>query len=303
MQLDQLRYFVAAATHGGYTAGAKVQAVTQPHLYRRVKALQIELGVQLFEKSGRNVVLTRAGESLLPEVQHIVRLCEKLRLQARLIRDGTRDAIRISGYPIHVPTCLGPLIRDFMAMYPHLGFDLGFIRDDRARDGKAIIEDLMDGKVDFAISTEQRGIDGIDLYRSAIVVVLPDEHPLRDQEAIGMDELRGSRLLVTPRGHYTREQVETCLNDLPSDDQRPVVAAEMSTAVALIALGEAGVGIPVIADLHLSESQHLRRYPVLSGPLGPILTTIKLHVHPTKPLRPSAQTFFEFVENGRQAAQ
>ena len=303
VELDQLRFFVAAATHGGYTGAADAEGVAQPHLFRRVQALQRELGVTVFERAGRNVRLTAAGERLLGSARAAIRAHEDLRREAELLKSGVHGVVRVSGYPIHIPRCLGPLICSFRTAHPTVAVDLSRIRDDRARDGDAVIADLLNGTVDFAIAPRQRGLGGVELYESHVVVVLPDDHPLRDAREVGLAAIEDQPLLVTPRGHYTREQVERCLMHLPDDCKKPYVAAQTSSAVALLALGEAGTGVPIVADLHLSDAQRKRRHPTLLGPNGPVCTTVMLFVHPTRPLSEPARLFMEHVEAQTTAAE
>jgi DNA-binding transcriptional LysR family regulator len=73
MELDQLRYFVAVARAGNFTRAAEQEGVTQPALSQQVQKLEVSLGVQLFERRGRSVRLTRAGERLLPQARWLLR--------------------------------------------------------------------------------------------------------------------------------------------------------------------------------------------------------------------------------------
>ena len=66
MELDQLRYFVAVARAGTFTRAAEQEGVTQPSLSQQIRKLEDSLGVPLFERRGRSVRLTQAGQRLLP---------------------------------------------------------------------------------------------------------------------------------------------------------------------------------------------------------------------------------------------
>lgn len=73
MDLRQLRYFLAVVDHSGFTAGADAEHVAQPSLSQAIKALERELGTPLFERLGRSVRLTAAGEALVEPARQTIR--------------------------------------------------------------------------------------------------------------------------------------------------------------------------------------------------------------------------------------
>lgn len=74
MEFRQLEYFAAVATHGGFSRAARACFVSQSAVSHQIAALERELGTELFERSGRTVTLTEAGETLLPRAQELLRL-------------------------------------------------------------------------------------------------------------------------------------------------------------------------------------------------------------------------------------
>ena len=69
MTLQQLAYFIAAVEHGSFSAAAQALYIAQPSLSEQIKRLENELGVTLFVRTNRQLVLTEAGQLLLPEAQ------------------------------------------------------------------------------------------------------------------------------------------------------------------------------------------------------------------------------------------
>ena len=72
MNLYHLRYFVTLAHLEHYTKAAEILAITQPSLSHAIASLEKELGVKLFEKEGRNVVLTKCGQAFLTDVERLI---------------------------------------------------------------------------------------------------------------------------------------------------------------------------------------------------------------------------------------
>lgn len=124
MNLDHLRYFAAIAQLQHYGKAAEQLHVSQPNLNYAVSQLETELGVPLFEKSGRNVRLTRYGKEFLPSVQ---RTLETLDAGTRSIRElGQNGGLVLLGSIRKLGTSLVPeLMRDFRQQEePAAGRDL-----------------------------------------------------------------------------------------------------------------------------------------------------------------------------------
>ena len=90
MELGQLRYFVAVARAGTFTRAAEQEGVTQPALSQQVQKLEASLGVPLFERRGRSVRLTRAGERLLPR-DAVLACSPRCELSVQLSRRRPKD--------------------------------------------------------------------------------------------------------------------------------------------------------------------------------------------------------------------
>ncbi len=110
MELRQLRYLVAVAREGGsFLRAAATLDVPQPSLWRSIKALEAELGIALFERSGRGVQLTGAGNQLLPPRAHyLLNRAESVSQFAHELARGRAGVVTVAcAYP-HVPRFLAP---------------------------------------------------------------------------------------------------------------------------------------------------------------------------------------------------
>ncbi|CAL9288891.1 HTH-type transcriptional regulator GltC [Streptomyces sp. SudanB91_2054] len=79
MEIRQLRHFMAVVTEGSFTAAARRELIVQSALSTSVRNLERELGADLFDRTGRRVVLTEAGRALLPRARALLAGAEEAR--------------------------------------------------------------------------------------------------------------------------------------------------------------------------------------------------------------------------------
>ena len=119
-----INYFLAVAEHGSFTRAASALHVSQPALSQQIRQLEESLGVPLFDRSGRTIRLTDAGEVWR---QYASRALQELGAGKRAIHDVadlTRGSLRIAVTPTFTSYFIGPLMADFYARYPGITLQL-----------------------------------------------------------------------------------------------------------------------------------------------------------------------------------
>ena len=121
MELHQLYYFVAVAETGGFSRAAERCNVAQPSLSQQIKKLEQELGQQLFDRLGRTVALTEAGQVLLPRARSI--LAEVEHIERRLSReiDEGYGQLAVGFIPTIAPFLLPNVIKRFAENFRFFG--------------------------------------------------------------------------------------------------------------------------------------------------------------------------------------
>ena len=117
MNLYHLRYFVTLAHLEHYTKAAEILAITQPSLSHAISSLEKELGVKLFEKDGRNVVLTKCGQAFLTDVEQSLEMLDSSvnRLQMTGLGEGRVDIGMLRTLSSTVPK----FVKDFLDSKPN----------------------------------------------------------------------------------------------------------------------------------------------------------------------------------------
>lgn len=123
MDLRQMRYFLTVAEEGQITAAAKKLHMEQPPLSRQIRQIEEELGVVLFDRSGKRLRLTPAGERLRDRAAGLLLQLEETMTEVRELDDGVRGVLSVGAVVSCTSLLPGPLSR-FRALYPQVRFKL-----------------------------------------------------------------------------------------------------------------------------------------------------------------------------------
>ena len=171
MEIYQLKTFVAVATEGNLTRAAERVFTSPPAVSAQLKALEDELGVRLFDRSGRGMALTPAGERLLAEAQRTLTAAQAMQTAAAQIRGEARGAVRMGTVTDPVSLRLGEVFVHLAERHPQVALQLQQLVSLRA------IAAVRRGDLDCAcVLHVQPEIDGLELKRLQpveIVVVVP----------------------------------------------------------------------------------------------------------------------------------
>lgn len=249
MELRRLRYFAAVADAGSYRAAAERLHVAQPALWQQVQALQRELGLQLFERSGRAIRVSRAGSLLLEQTKRVLAEAEGLRLAADDLRSGRSGVVAIACYTPHLEHFLAPVIGRFQTGHPDVRVE---IVEFAATGGHvaaipASVASLMTGQVDLAVGPRPAaGATGFVIDESRIVLLVGPDHRWAGRRGVPLTALRDEPLLVTAsRDSFSRSAIEQACHAAGFE---PTIRLESRSSSALAALAENGVGVAVLPD-------------------------------------------------------
>ncbi|WP_432840697.1 LysR family transcriptional regulator [Dactylosporangium sp. CA-092794] len=256
VQLQQLRYFVTAAELRHFTRAAERLGVSQPTLSKQIHTLEATLGAPLFDRSRGTVVLTTAGETLLPLARRVVADADIARDAVQEVVGLRRGRVRLGATP-SLCTSLVPLVlREFHALHPdiELHVDEGGSQDLVAR--------LVGHELDLALVVEPaRGSDPaletVPVLRESLVVA--SVAPL--SERIVLAELRDTPLVMFRTGYDLRD---TTLEACRRAGFVPRYAVEGGEMDAVLAFVEAGLGVALVPSMALANRPLLHSAPLVA---------------------------------------
>lgn len=194
MELQQIKYFLALAQELHFWNTAERMFITQSALSRQIKALEDELGVQLFERNKRSVKLTAAGAFLRDQWLPLLDEINRIHMQARKIHEGAYGTLRI-GYPGSIAYGFLPdLITTIAHALPELKVDLVEPTD------VSFEQMLLNYQMDLAFRrdpAENPALQSECLYSESFALVVPQNHHLNEQNFTGMHDLREEKFILS----------------------------------------------------------------------------------------------------------
>src|SRR5258708_3755858 len=206
MDLRQLEYVVAVADEGGFTAGAAAVRVAQPSVSQAVRAVEAELGVELFHRVGRGAVPTAAGESFVAAARQVLRDVTGLTASVGAVRELTAGRLDLVALPTLAVDPLAPLVGRFRQAYPGVGVRLLDPGDAAAvrsivRSGRAEL-----GLVDLPVTGDDLTV--VPLGDQQLLAVCGPDTPSPKSGQVHLRDLATRSLVAPPEGTSTRRVID-----------------------------------------------------------------------------------------------
>lgn len=248
MNLYHLRYFVTLAHLEHYTRAAEILAITQPSLSHAIASLEKELGVKLFEKEGRNVVLTKCGQAFLYDVEQSLKMLDSSvnKLQLTGSGEGRIDVALLRTLSTSV---VPEFVRGFLDTRPEKNIDFYFHSSTGLTPD--IIQGLKERKYDVAFCSMMENeptIEFIPVASQELVVIVPQDHPLSDWDEIDLKETLPYPQIVFSKRSGLRPIIDHLFD---SCGRRPDIVYSMEEDQAVAGLVGAGFGIAVVPKMEI----------------------------------------------------
>lgn len=195
MDLRHLRYIVASARNGSFTAAAHEFNVRQPIVSKRITEAEIELKVKLFDRSTAGARLTPAGEDFVVVARRIIADFDRMTRRARASGAGTVGRVIVGFYQSLSAGAFHVAVSDFRKQYPDI--DLELVEWPLLDMTAGVLSGALDACVILGDAGKCEVFDTVALWAEHLVVALPKGHPLADRSVIYWPELKGERFLIS----------------------------------------------------------------------------------------------------------
>ncbi|MCR4651582.1 MAG: LysR family transcriptional regulator [Lachnospiraceae bacterium] len=254
MNLNQLEYFITAAETLNFTKAAEMCFITQTAISQQIKALEENIGVQLFDRSSKHHIrLTAAGEVYLREARDIVRRSNDAARLARSTSEGVSGSICIGFISGLVNKNLSDIIRTYHITYPNV--KIRFYRDNMS----GLYQALDKGECDIIFNLtstigNSRPSDGHRYFQSfPLVAALPGGHRLCERSTISYSELEHENFIIMQPSDRPKDEAEEVLVTYERGGFIPNVVATEGDPETLLLMVASGIGISVLPEYIVSN--------------------------------------------------
>jgi len=244
MNIRDLEYIRAVARTTHFGKAAKACNVSQPALSGRIKKVEDELGVKLFERDNRSVRLTEIGRQIVPLADEALKVVDNIRLTAESVRDPLSGQFKIGAIPTIAPYLIPHFVRQSRDALP--GLKMRFQEDITERLNQALLNGQTDAAI-LATPPEHPKLDSIRLYDEPFWVIFPKGHSLTTIRGIKTKDLPVDELLLLTDGHCFRDQAMDVCKLGSAPEGRPIQATSLATLVNMVAAEQGITLVPAMA--------------------------------------------------------
>ena len=286
MELKQVTYFLTVAELGSFSAAADHLYISQSSLSKQIMALEKELGIELFDRSKRNIVLTEAGATFR---KHAQRLNDEYKVMLANLKEYKRaPSLSIVAIPVIAQYGITSYIAQFQSAFPNIQLML------EEREASTILPALNDHQFDLAfvrdnyLDVEQYHVLEVD--RDKFMVTLSVKHPLATRTSISLSELANENFIMFDKG--------TIVHELAVDVCRqagfvPRIFYASLRVESILGLVASQSGIALIMEKIFQYHKHP---DVIAIPMREIVESKIVLVYPRgKKLSIPAKNFWEFM--------
>jgi DNA-binding transcriptional LysR family regulator len=285
----QLRYFLAVVDEGGFGRAAEQLFIAQPSLSQTIAGLERDLGVTLFHRVGRSVVLSDAGRTLVGPARLVLRDLEAARASVDALRGVRSGKLDLTTMPSPGIEPLTTLIAQFIAQHPLVTLNIEgvFTPGD-------VLAAVRSGACELGLTGAREpvraaGVDVLHLEEQPLVLIVsPALDTFGDRTSLGPENLSGHRVIVSQQGSLMRWMVD----DVLAGGVDCEIVAEVAHRTSILPMVMSGIGHAVLPSAwrQLAERTGLRALT--------ITPEVALHVallSRTSGLSPAARSVLEMA--------
>jgi LysR family transcriptional regulator, cyn operon transcriptional activator len=256
MEIRQLRYFLDLVDTQHLTKSADRLFVTQSTISHALKLLEDELGVLLFDRLGRNLRLSRSGQTFSTYAARALQELEAGRMAMADLSNMQTGSVRIGVIPTFLSSLIPQVVAEFTSLYPKVAIVIEDLRADM------IERKLLDGQLDIGLAfhpAAQSEINSENLFSERMLAVFSKQHLLAKQKYVSLKALAEYQLALLPTSYVTRRMIDSAFRDAGLN---PKVSVQMESIDALISTCEAPHLVTIVPERAVAGHNSLLAIPI-----------------------------------------
>lgn len=299
MDLRALEVFCKIVELRSFSRAAEAVLLTQPTVSGHIKALETELGLRLFDRAGRTVTPTRAGELLHSYARRILALRDEAQQAVNEHKGGLKGHLTVGGSSIPGAYILPPLVAAFKRAHPDVTMTLHVI------DSREIVRGVIEGTYEVGMvgaRFEEGRVHYEPFTQDELVLAVPAGHPWAGRGTVRLSELAGQSFIMRERGSGTRKVMERALDDHDVDPGSLRVVLEVTGNEAVRQSLRAGAGIAVISRRAIEDDLRCKTVTALRIHGVKLLRDFFLVTHRSRSRSPLGNAFLSFLQQSAKTA-
>jgi DNA-binding transcriptional LysR family regulator len=247
MELWQLEVFTAVAEEKSFSRAGQRLGRTQPAISSTIKLLEGELGEPLFDRMGKSIRLTAAGELLSDYAKRLLRLREEAVLAVGELRGLNRGTLRLGANETTCLYLLPEVLSAFTQAYPQVQVDI------QRAITRSISERVIDGSLDFGIVTlpmKNARLEVLTIHRDEMALIVGPVHNLASRSSVRMQDLENEPFILHKIGTTTRERLMKHFNE---GGVKMKVTMELASIETIKRFVSIGMGISIVPRLCIDK--------------------------------------------------
>jgi DNA-binding transcriptional LysR family regulator len=297
MTLNQLECFRAVARRRHFAKGAAAVGKTQPALSVQIQRLEEDVGITLLERTGKQVVLTPAGEILLPYAEKVLAEVQEARVKMGEVKDGALGLIRVGVIPTVAAHFLPSVLGEFKARFPKV--DVILREESRTPLLVALLEN---NEIDISLGLElvnPKDLRSQKLLTEEICIGVSAQHFFAGYSSIPLGRLRKEKFILYKTA--THNMREITLEYCRAAGFEPEVAFESEQAETIENLVASNLGVTLLPHMLLRDNEGARLKMIRIDPPTPHRTIVATW-RAGRYLSVNARQFLQCAEAAARAA-
>lgn len=292
MDFKQLESFVTIAKLKSFSKAADKLYLTQPTISNHIHLLEKELGTILFNRTNKNITLTRAGDILYEYAISILNKKEHAYFSLNEFKGKIEGILEISSSSIPELYYLTDMIHAFSKKYPDVKYSL------MKYDTRQVTEKILNGDIDFGIvgaKSDAAQLEYLDIMDDEIALVTPANGPLSKLEHVTADAIATLPLVLREDGSGTRSAVMKFLASNAIDLDNLNIVAEVESNETIKRFVELGLGVSFVSKRSIEREVAEGRLNSLTIDGNWISRKFYFVYHKKRVLSPLSETFKNFI--------
>jgi DNA-binding transcriptional LysR family regulator len=294
MDLYKLKSFYTVAKLGSFSRAAETLFLTQPAVSAQIKDLEYEYKTKLFDRVGRKIKLTRAGESLISYAKNLLDMYEESHFAVNMLKEAMDGSVKIATSGTPGSRLLPGFISNFKKEYPDTGFTI------KTQKSVSVIESIKQNHFDLGIivsdecNLNKQELVDKNLYKDRIVIGVSNEHPLALRNSISVNELSNKPLIVSVKNTVSRQAMDKFFHQYSIPF---TIAYEIENISVIKTMVEKNLGIAFFSTLEIRKAVESKWLHTIEIEDVPLYRYVKVIYHKNHELSPATKAFYNFIFN------